>query len=257
MGSDRRRRGRFGGGWRFNSRSRMGSDLADGAGVGHLHVSIHAPAWGATGPSARRSTTAPVSIHAPAWGATDTDPAIRERGDSFNSRSRMGSDLRLVDWSFDFRRFNSRSRMGSDLPLSNCRSNASVSIHAPAWGATRRGEGLDVVRHVSIHAPAWGATAVGLHEAVQLRFQFTLPHGERPSRPVPSCTAALFQFTLPHGERRAIRKEVYNGAGFQFTLPHGERRAPLATAPSGTSSFNSRSRMGSDIIACTSFEAWQ
>ena len=33
-------------------------------------VSIHAPAWGATRRCRQRGVTASVSIHAPAWGAT-------------------------------------------------------------------------------------------------------------------------------------------------------------------------------------------
>ena len=39
-----------------------------------------------------------------------------------------------------------------------------VSIHAPAWGATRdRAAGQAVDHLVSIHAPAWGATARAWH----------------------------------------------------------------------------------------------
>ncbi len=34
------------------------------------HVSIHAPAWGATMPQAKLVELRDVSIHAPAWGAT-------------------------------------------------------------------------------------------------------------------------------------------------------------------------------------------
>ena len=33
-----------------------------------------------------------------------------------------------------------------------------VSIHAPAWGATRQAHPLGKFEAVSIHAPAWGAT---------------------------------------------------------------------------------------------------
>ena len=34
-----------------------------------------------------------------------------------------------------------------------------ISIHAPAWGATRALH-LDItINNISIHAPAWGATA--------------------------------------------------------------------------------------------------
>ena len=54
----------------FNPRARMGRDITEQQVVLTAHVSIHAPAWGATsGPfAAPRLTT--VSIHAPAWGAT-------------------------------------------------------------------------------------------------------------------------------------------------------------------------------------------
>ena len=72
----------------FNPRSRMGSHLFSG-GVRYLfqstlpheerqynpfflpplHVSIHAPAWGATGLHDRQPQLGNVSIHAPAWGA--------------------------------------------------------------------------------------------------------------------------------------------------------------------------------------------
>ena len=34
-----------------------------------------------------------------------------------------------------------------------------VSIHAPAWGATKLPPQLPPLASVSIHAPAWGATA--------------------------------------------------------------------------------------------------
>ena len=34
-----------------------------------------------------------------------------------------------------------------------------VSIHAPAWGATPDGELNNLPTYVSIHAPAWGASS--------------------------------------------------------------------------------------------------
>ena len=144
-----------------------------------------------------------VSIHAPAWGATTLkvipNQAIRfqftlPRGErrqlssvnslcrSFNSRSRVGSDLLTalplsLTWSF-----NSRSRVGSDPRLSFCLAAIEVSIHAPAWGATGRQRDEVGGSHVSIHAPAWGATRGRLLRAGPLWFQFTLPRGERPPR---------------------------------------------------------------------------
>ena len=56
-----------------------------------------------------------------------------------------------------------------------------------------------------------------------------------------------FQFTLPHGERLMVWLTLLLGSMFQFTLPHGERQ--VSRIPIGQrTSFNSRSRMGSDSI---------
>ena len=55
----------------FNPRSRMGSDAVTPDTSNALNrVSIHAPAWGATGMLAYAGRPMAVSIHAPAWGAT-------------------------------------------------------------------------------------------------------------------------------------------------------------------------------------------
>ena len=57
-----------------------------------------------------------------------------------------------------------------------------------------------------------------------------------------------FQFTLPHGERRVVLGCSLSTPTFQFTLPHGERpeNKGIIAHPQG---FNSRSRMGSDAEA--------
>ena len=58
--------------------------------------------------------------------------------DCFNPRSRMGSDKPLVIYYRIFCCFNPRSRMGSDILGSASSPILTVSIHAPAWGATCR-----------------------------------------------------------------------------------------------------------------------
>src|SRR5690606_11160680 len=80
------------------------------------NVSIHAPAWGATG----MPWTAPayddvVSIHAPAWGATAAADSVRQA---------RGASIHAPAWGA-----TGRSPEG--------RRETDVSIHAPAWGATR------------------------------------------------------------------------------------------------------------------------
>ena len=103
---------------------------------------------------------------------------------------------------------------------------------------------------VSIHAPAWGATFCPGFEIIQVLFQFTLPHGERPTgirfaesdwevsihAPAWGATKNIFrggsrgrfQFTLPHGERHPTALRPAPEGPFQFTLPHGERQSPKA-----------------------------
>ena len=55
-----------------------------------------------------------------------------------------------------------------------------VSIHAPAWGATRQQSSiLGYPLQVSIHAPAWGATHPAFITVPLTAFQSTLPRGER------------------------------------------------------------------------------
>ena len=126
----------------------------------------------------------------------------------------------------DRRRFNSRSRVGSDQAIQAGVSTLSVSIHAPAWGATQSRSHARGAPGVSIHAPAWGATVIDALKA----------------------NPGVFQFTLPRGERRVPMLTPYGGSVFQFTLPRGERRR--ASAPrSPPPCFNSRSRVGSDSVS--------
>ena len=54
--------------------------------------------------------------------------------------------------------FNPRTCERCDPGLRRCRKKVSVSIHAPARGATGLGRRNSVARRVSIHAPARGAT---------------------------------------------------------------------------------------------------
>ena len=54
----------------FNPRAHTGRDMSQGPGIHRTHISIHAPAWGATSPTPETFNFAGISIHAPAWGAT-------------------------------------------------------------------------------------------------------------------------------------------------------------------------------------------
>jgi len=57
--------------------------------------------------------------------------------------------------------FNPRARVGRDAQAFGVPySLISVSIHAPAWGATVTEWVNAYAQDVSIHAPAWGATDI-------------------------------------------------------------------------------------------------
>ena len=111
---------------------------------------------------------------------------------------------------------------------------------------TRR-DGLDPV-HVSIHAPAWGATKVMKTHPELCEFQSTRPHGARHDkisrnalvkcfnprarmgRDFISCltqTMNPFQSTRPHGARLGRELERIHPTQFQSTRPHGAR--PITT----------------------------
>ena len=125
-----------------------------------------------------------VSIHAPAWGATSGSRTVRNVPlRCFNPRTRVGCDNACVHTCagmYGFQSTHPRGVRHIAEQMDNVRMQ--VSIHAPAWGATRESATKDLrtgwfqsthprgVRHagggigrdrflVSIHAPAWGATS--------------------------------------------------------------------------------------------------
>ena len=65
-------------------------------GASGCEVSIHAPTWGATHCCLQHAAIQRVSIHAPTWGATALPLVGQSQPPSFNPRSHMGSDLRIV-----------------------------------------------------------------------------------------------------------------------------------------------------------------
>ena len=125
-------------------------------------ISIHAPAKGATVSIGRTTFDQIISIHAPAKGATVSWTFVSAFCNNFNPRSREGSDLHCIPLPICSTYFNPRSREGSDctgrVPH---RRWYTISIHAPAKGATRTNRVVYISLIISIHAPAKGATICG------------------------------------------------------------------------------------------------
>ena len=65
---------------------------------------------------------------------------------NFNPRSRVGSDVKDRVLFGNATDFNPRSRVGSDGMITVVTDVVRISIHAPAWGATRVGKECEQVR---------------------------------------------------------------------------------------------------------------
>ena len=100
-----------------------------------------------------------ISIHAPAKGATRPMPQ-RTAARLFQSTlPRRERRCRTACNSGNCRYFNPRSREGSDGGASaDVPRASSISIHAPAKGATTRRAECYAAASISIHAPVKGAT---------------------------------------------------------------------------------------------------
>ena len=127
-----------------------------------IPISIHAPAWGATVYFSVRASLMIISIHAPAWGATDQSQGCRCDRADFNPRTRMGCDIVVFFHIRQIRHFNPRTRMGCDTTTHMCGIIKTIfqSTH-PHGVRPLNGYYIDKDSIISIHAPAWGATRAG------------------------------------------------------------------------------------------------
>ena len=179
--------------------------------------------------------------------------------DSFNSRSREGSDV-CASVGNDGVAVSIRApARGATCCRGHNGQGQRVSIRAPARGATlpltaghareegfnsRSREGSDATAAapngrtpVSIRAPARGAThsLIGGFDAARVSIRAPARGATRPH------PAALgwwrFQFALPRGERHLSLLHPWHGRQFQFALPRGERlaRDPWLRSPTKVS----------------------
>ena len=100
----------------FNPRTRVGcDDRSQGVGGRPSCVSIHAPAWGATGPSLQQSAILQSFNPRTRVGCDPTTPAVWWPSSSFNPRTRVGCDvILLLRTLLVVLGFNPRTRVGCD-----------------------------------------------------------------------------------------------------------------------------------------------
>ncbi len=102
-----------------------------------------------------------------------------------------------------------------------------VSIHAPAWGATRKNRRRTTrITPVSIHAPAWGATGrIIRRPRLTRRFNPRARVGRDLTRQVRPPHSRRFQSTRPRGARPNKEVTMPISYTFQSTRPRGARRS--------------------------------
>ena len=167
-----------------------------------IRISIHAPAKGATSSILSTRPSMTISIHAPAKGATRFRNFLKEKCIFQSTLPRRERRTFEICIQISFNNFNPRSREGSDNEADLQYPDYTISIHAPAKGATRlhwthpvsccnfnprSREGSDTVAElgnktantISIHAPAKGATSLSVLLTKLYTFQSTLPRRER------------------------------------------------------------------------------
>ena len=150
-----------------------------------------------------------VSIHAPAWGATLPWYPYWYSWSCFNPRTRVGCDAMSLSASPGSASFNPRTRVGCDRVQMRVSFHQPVSIHAPAWGATRRRIWTCRLILVSIHAPAWGATKELFHGFTRRHVSIHAPAwGATSNGTIVLRPSNVFQSTHPRGVRHAPSSRI-------------------------------------------------
>ena len=229
----------------FNPRTRTGCDLSRLADFYSAQVSIHAPARGATASDLGQGLPLLCFNPRTRTGCDPEYPTFKREIICFNPRTRTGCDITIYKTISGRQSFNPRTRTGCDGGLENFKPLQTVSIHAPARGAT--------------NLPFTTLSA--------LLFQSTHPHGVRLAEAIVSDLNASFNPRTRtgcdsdnvvrfggidvsiHAPARGATKHIYNDiceGEFQSTHPHGVR-PPLSDYPTlSRRRFNPRTRTGCD-----------
>ena len=189
-----------------NPRARVGHDFGGRFATSGLEISIRAPAWGATSEAQRRALPERVSIRAPAWGATCI-VWMASTMLSFQSTRPRGArpspwNVRPCPLLFQSTRPRGARHISPSADLTG-----SVFQSTCPRGARRDEAG--VLQHeslVSIHAPAWGATRRSPRCRPRCRCFNPRARVGRDLMAARNCSvSALFQSTRPRGARHGTR----------------------------------------------------
>ena len=161
-----------------------------------------------------------VSIHAPAWGATGCGIDMRHIKSSFNPRARVGRDPPVRRIRRGMPCFNPRARVGRDV-LKCIGSRRSKGFNPRA----RVGRDL-LILAVSRRWRLFQSTRPrGARQAIRPaisghgKFQSTRPRGARPMRSTARAAMKPFQSTRPRGARREKGHGCRSGCDVSIHAP--------------------------------------
>ena len=190
----------------------------------------------------RFQSTHPRGVRPPLYGRAspsgDTFQSTHPRGVRQDQRGRCA---------FHHAGFNPRTRVGCDVVVDAQCNGRPVSIHAPAWGATRSHHRSFSWAPVSIHAPAWGATraahgrghgCAGFNPRTRVGCDFFFYYASARQCWV-SIHAPAWGATTWDGEKPVIKTVSIHAPAWGATVR-------MVLTPLHSSGFNPRTRVGCD-----------
>ena len=158
-------------------------------------------------------------------GRDTTFPSTRRCRPYFNPRARVGRDQNDCCCLTNHLRFQSTRPRGARQVIGQFAVDGDdISIHAPAWGATRRCCGLLAHVGISIHAPAWGATSAPCADVDFFLISIHAPAWGATIVQLFRHGDSAFQSTRPRGARHETENIASARRKFQSTRPRGARR---------------------------------
>ena len=167
----------------------------------------------------------------------------------FNPRARVGRDSFPSRLSSEPQDFNPRARVGRDLHHVSHRVLPAISIHAPAWGATRRTEATSIAAMISIHAPAWGATRSQISAAHFQTISIHAPAWGATPATSKRCGYKTISIHAPAWGATLGSTSCRRCALISIHAPAWGATVHRGAPPAGPRYFNPRARVGRDYSA--------
>ena len=239
----------------FDPRSRVGSDARQEQHGLAREVSIHAPAWGATGSFSVDPADGWFRSTLPRGERHRRPPPAAAKA-CFDPRSRVGSDARPVRPPALRSCFDPRSRVGSDDVGIRRSQSLVVSIHAPAWGATialvvQLGIAIGFDPRSRVGSDAALPSSLSAQTSFDPRSRVGSDHAYRASEPRSAGFDPRSRVGSDNPRRQALQR-------FDVSIhaPAWGATSILTAATPAALGFDPRSRVGSDLPRRSCGTAW-